>query len=251
MAGALLLAGCGQKQEPAAADKKAAEPAAFFHVDPATAGTIQGKISFKGDKPKAQIISMESDPSCQKANAGKKVFDDQVIVSPDGGLANTFVYIKTGLEGKKFETPADGVVLDQSGCVFGPRVMGAMTHQSVIVRNSDPVEHNVHPAPQNNAAWNEGMEPKGPEVKHKFPRAEVMIRVKCNVHAWMRSYIGVLDHPYFAVTGPDGSFTLKNVPPGNYTVGIWHEKFGEMEQPVTVAASADQKVNFTYGPGGR
>jgi hypothetical protein len=245
-AGAILLAACGQKQEPAVAEKKAAEPAAYFHVDPATAGTIRGKISFTGDKPAAQQVNMESDPLCRKASAGKKVFDDQVIVSSDGGLANAFVYIRTGLEGKKFETPVDEAVLDQHGCMFGPRVMGVMTRQAVIVRNGDPVEHNVHPTPKNNASWNEGMEPNGPDVKHKFAHAEVMIRVKCNVHAWMRSYIGVLDHPYFAVTGKDGSFTLRNVPPGRYMVGVWHEKFGEMEQAVIVDASGEQKLSLQY-----
>ena len=243
--GAFLLAGCGEKQGPAAAEKKTTEPATYFHVDSATAGGIHGKISFVGARPIAQRISMD-DPACQKAAKGRKVLDDAVIVSPDGGLANAFVYIKTGLEGKKFETPADEAVLDQDGCVFGPRVMGVMTRQTVIVRNGDPVEHNVHPLPKNNAAWNEAMEPNGPDAKHRFAHPEVMIRVKCNIHGWMRSYIGVLDHPYFAVTGADGSFTLKNVPPGNYTVGVWHEKFGEMEQAVTVGASQDQKLDFQY-----
>ncbi|MDE3197995.1 MAG: hypothetical protein KGN84_16730, partial [Acidobacteriota bacterium] len=198
-AGAILLTACGGKQAPAAPEKKTAEPVSYFHVDPATAGTIHGKISFTGTKPPARLISMESDPACRKLNAGKKVVDDRVIVSPDGGLANAFVYVKSGLEGKKFETPQDEVVLDQHGCMFGPRVLGVMTRQPVTIRNGDPVEHNVHPAPKNNASWNEGMEPNGPDVKHRFAHPEVMIRVKCNVHGWMRAYIGVLDHPYFAV----------------------------------------------------
>lgn len=245
-AGAILLVACGAKQEPAAAQTKPAEPAAYFHVDPATAGTIHGKISFTGAKPAAQRIDMEADPACQKVNNGRKVVDDSVIVSPDGGLANAFVYIKAGLEGKKFETPAEEAVLDQHGCTFGPRVMGVMTRQTVIVRNGDPVEHNVHPVPKNNAAWNEAMEPNGADARHRFAHPEIMIRVKCNIHGWMRSYIGVLEHPYFAVTASDGTFTLPNVPPGSYTVGVWHEKFGELEQTVTVGASADQKVDLQY-----
>jgi len=244
---AMLSASCGSNKS---AEQQAAvtapAPVAYFHADAATAGTLHGRVMYHGPRPTRQVVSMESDPACAKAAHGKKIYDDQLLLSNDGGVGNVFVYIKAGLEDKKFETPAESVVLDQSGCSFGPRVMGAQSKQVVLIRNSDPVEHNVHPMPKNNAAWNEGMEPGGPEMKHRFARPEIMIRIKCNVHGWMRAYLGVLDHPYFAVTGPDGSFDLKNVPPGNYMIGIWHEKLGELAQPVTIAPSAAQTLNFQF-----
>jgi hypothetical protein len=244
---ALLAVGCGGgEKKTEAPPQKAPEPVAYFHVDPATAASVHGKIVYHGPKMPRTLISMQSDPACDKANAGRKVYDEPLIVAPDGGVANVFVYIKSGLEGKKFEPPTEQVMLDQHGCTFVPRVVGVQTAQIVDIRNSDPVEHNIHPTPKNNRAWNEGMSPGAPDLKRHFARPEVMIRVKCNVHSWMRSYVGVMDHPYFAVTGTDGSFELKNLPPGNYTVGIWHEKLGEMEQPVNVAASASQTLPFTY-----
>jgi hypothetical protein len=240
------MAGCGGADKKAeVADKKAPEPVAFFHVDPGTAGALHGTVTYHGPKPARTRLSTESDPGCAKATKGKSVYDDSVVLSGDGGVANVFVYIKTGLEGKKFETPTEPAVLDQSGCTFGPRVFGVQIMQPVMIRNSDPVEHSVHPTPQNNASWNDSMSPGAPDMKRRFAHPEVMVRVKCNIHSWMRSYIGVLAHPYFAVTGPDGSFDLKNVPPGNYTVAIWHEKLGEMEQPVTLAASGSQTLGFT------
>ena len=156
---------------------------------------------------------MESVRLYRKASAGKEVFDDQVIVSSDGGLANAFVYIRTGLEGKKFETPVDEAVLDQHGCMFGPRVMGVMTRQAVIVADAEE---------QRLMERRDGTQRPGREAEIRACGGDDP--VKCNVHAWMRSYIGVLDHPYFAVTGTDGSFTLRNVPPGSYTSGVWHEK---------------------------
>ncbi len=244
---ALLLSACSSSEKkPEVAEKKTAEPVAYFHVEPGTAATLHGKVAYHGPKPTRTLISMESDPACDKANAGKKLYDDQLLVSADGGVANAFVYVKTGLEGKKFEVPTEQAVLDQRGCAFGPRVMGVQVGQAVLVRNSDPVEHNIHPMPKNNRAWNEGMSPGAPDMKRHFARPEVMIKVKCNVHSWMRSYVGVLDHPYFAVTGADGTFDLKNLPPGDYTIGVWHEKLGELDQPAKLAASAAQTLDFKF-----
>ena len=126
-------------------------------------------------------------------------------------------------------------MLEQRGCQFIPRVLAIRTGQVLAVKNSDPVSHNVHPMPKNNRDWNQQQPPKAEDLKRKFGFAEVMIPVKCNVHSWMRSYIGVLDHPYFAVTDKDGGFSLKGLPPGKYTVAAWHEKLGEQTSEVTVA----------------
>jgi plastocyanin len=237
-----VAVGPGNKTE-----KKVIETApSYFHVDPATAGTMTGTVTFHGAKPARHAISMASDAGCQKANAGKPVYDETVVLGKDGGLANAFVYIQAGLEGKKFEPNKEAVVLDQHGCMFVPRVVGVRAGQTLDLKNGDAVSHNVHPMPVNNREWNQEQAPQAPTVEHRFARPEVMIPVKCNIHAWMHSYIAVLDHPYFAVTGPDGAFTLKNVPPGDYTVTVWHEKLGKQEQQVHIAAGGSSPVNFTY-----
>jgi hypothetical protein len=245
-AAALLCAACGnQSPEP----KKVAQelkPIEYFHVDPASAGTIHGKIDYHGAKPARTVIPMSSEAGCEKAHAGKPVYDESVVAGKGGGLANAFVYIQSGLGDKKFEVPKEAVVLDQSGCLFHPRVLGMQAGQMLDVKNDDTVSHNVHPMPTNNREFNEQQSPGAPDIQHKFPRADVMIPVKCNVHSWMRAYIGVVDSPYFFVTADDGSFELKNVPPGDYTVAVWHEKLGEQQQTVHVAASENGAVNFTY-----
>jgi plastocyanin len=215
-------------------------------VDSATAAKLKGSITFAGAKPAHQKIDMASDEGCQKATAGKPIFDEPVVTGKGGGLANAFVYIQTGLEGKKFEPATEAVALDQHGCIFVPHVIALRTGQILELKNGDAVSHNVHPLPANNREWNQEQAPQAPPVEHRFARPEIMIPVKCNIHSWMRSYIGVVDHPYFAVTGPDGAFEWKNLPPGDYTIGVWHEKLGKQEQQVHVAPSGAAAVNFTY-----
>lgn len=243
---ALLAAGCGSpppQQKTAVEPTKAVE---YYHVDPATAGTVTGKVVFHGAKPARKLISMESEAGCEKEHAGKPVYDEPVVAAKDGGLSNAFVYIQAGLEGKKFEPVSQPVVLDQRGCMFAPRVLGVQAGQPLDLKNSDAVSHNVHPMPQNNREWNEQQSPGTPDIQHKFARTEVMIPVKCNVHSWMHAYLGVTENPYFAVTAADGAFELKNLPPGDYTVAVWHEKLGQQQQQVHVAPSGAAAVNFSY-----
>ena len=246
---ALLTAACGnadKEEKKAAAPAPAATPVEYFHVDPASAGTVAGAILYKGAKPAHEIISMDAEQGCVQANAGKPVADPSILTGKDAGLANAFVYIQTGLEGKKFEPVTTPVVLDQKGCMFIPRVIGMRAGQTIDMKNGDSVAHNIHPMPQNNREFNQEQAPNAPDAEHKFARPEVMIPVKCNIHAWMRAWIGVVDHPYFAVTGPDGAFELKNVPPGDYTIRVWHEKLGDQTQQVHLAAAGKAAVNFTY-----
>lgn len=243
----LFAAACGNNKP---VEKKAAAetpaPVEIYHVDAATAGIVRGKIVYRGPKPERKVIDMGSDAGCQKEHAGHPVYDESLVAGRDGGLANAFVYIQTGLEGKKFE-PAEGpAVLNQHGCLFEPRVLGMRAGQTLDVKNSDTVSHNVHPKPTNNYDWNQQQGPGAPDLEHRFPRADVMIPVKCNVHSWMRAFIGVVDHPYFAVTTGDGTFELKNVPPGDYTIAVWQEKLGQQKQTVHLAASGTADVNFTY-----
>ena len=237
----------GQQSEPAAAATPAPQPVSYFHPDPRTAGSVRGTITYRGPKPTATVLVMDAEQACVDMHTGKPVLDGQIVLGSGGGLANAFVYIKSGLEGKKFEPSKDAVVLDQKGCMFTPRVMGVQAGAPLAVRNSDPIAHNVHPVPKNNYEWNEGMSPNAPDAVHRFARTEVMFRVKCNVHPWMRAWIGVVEHPYFAVTGPDGAFDLKNVPPGEYTLAAWHEQLGELEARVTLAPSSSQSLDLTFG----
>jgi plastocyanin len=242
----LLLAGCGKVDAPRKTAGEPAKPVDYFHVDAATAGTISGTVVFRGAQPAHHVISMDSDQGCQQAHAGKPVYDDPILTGANGGLANAFVYIQAGLENKKFEPPKESVPFDQHGCMFLPRVIGIQAGQPLALKNSDTVSHNVHPMPANNREWNEQQSPATPAVQHRFARPEVMIPVKCNVHSWMHAWIGVVDNPYFAVTGPDGVFALPNVPPGDYTIAIWHEKLGEQKQQVHLDASGKAAISFTY-----
>jgi len=132
------------------------------------------------------------------------------------------------------------------GCMYTPHIVGAMTNQKIKVRNSDGVLHNVNARPASNPGFNIGQPVKGMESERSFASAEVMIPVKCDVHPWMSGFIGIQDHPYFAVTGDDGSFTLPNLPPGDYEIEAWHEKFGTAVQKVTVGAKESKAVEFTF-----
>ncbi len=245
-----LLAACsgsGDSAKDAAQDGKSAEAAkAFFKVDPATAGKVTGKVAYTGPKPARKAIDMSSEETeCRRSHKGA-VYSEEVILNDDGTLANVFVYISAGLEGKTFQPPTTPVRLNQSGCMFTPHVSGVMTGQPLVVANSDPVTHNVHPMPEKNREWNQGQPPGAPEIERTFRFEEIMIPVKCNVHSWMKSYIGVVAHPYYAVTAAGGAFELPNLPPGTYTITAWHEKFGTQTAQITLAPSGTATAEFTF-----
>lgn len=242
----LAVTGCGSKPPEPAPKTSTAAPVEYFHIDAATAGRLHGKIVYQGPKVARQAIAMDSDINCRAENGNKPVYVEQVVAGKDGGLANAFVYIQTGLEGKKFEPVKEPVLLDQRGCMFAPRTLALRAAQPLQLRNSDKVSHNIHPVPKKNYEWNESQAPGTPDATHKFARTEVMIPVKCNIHQWMHAYIGVVEHPYFAVTGPDGSFEMSNVPPGEYTIAVWHEKLGDQTKQVRLAASGNEAVDFTF-----
>ena len=235
---AAFLVGCS-------APKPVAVEPSYFKVDPATAGVVTGKIVFTGKPVPAKQVDMEEDPQCNKLHK-TPVLDQPVAVNKNGTLANVFVYIKSGLDGKKFAPPASPAVMDQKGCWFEPRVLGIQTGQELEVTNSDPVTHNIHPRAHVNREWNQSQAEGSLPLERKFSREEIMIRVKCNIHGWMHAWIGVVDNPYFAVTGADGTFELKNVPPGEYTIEAWQEDLGVEEQHVTVAPSGKAEVLFTF-----
>lgn len=240
---ALLAAGCGGGGD---SGSTAAEPAApVATVDPATAGTISGRIALDGEAPEAMAIQMAADPNCARMHEAE-VMTEFVVTDMEGGLQNVFVYIKGGLEGMRFATPTEPVTLNQEGCIYLPHVFGIQVGQELNILNSDNTLHNIHATPTMNQEFNIGQPVANMTTTRTFDEVEVMVPFKCDVHRWMNSYVGVLDHPYFAVSGPDGSFTIGNVPPGDYTVGVWHERLGEQEMMVSVAASGSAEASFTY-----
>jgi hypothetical protein len=245
LAVALIAVGCGgRKTANKNGDGKEDGAAKPKYASKSDEGTITGKVSFEGVAPAAKKIDMSQDANCA-ASPGDKSADDLLVA--DGKLANVFVYVKGGPADRySFDTPAEPVVLDQIGCRYQPRVLGIQTNQTFKVTNSDNTTHNVHPSPKTNQEWNNMQAQGAPPIEKKFSRAETLIPVKCNQHPWMKASIGVLSHPYFAVTAKDGSYTIKNVPPGSYTLVFWHETRGEQTQQVTVAAKESKTQDITF-----
>lgn len=239
---AFAILGC--KSEPAPQRPLSRSHEALITVDPATAGSISGTVSFQGPTRKWPALDMGADPGCPKDPQAA-----DVVVIDQGKLANVFVYIKDGLPPGRFEVPAAPVVLDQKGCRYVPHVLGVMSGQKIEFRNSDPTEHNVHPLTKNNPEWNESQGPKGAAIVNTFPNPELMIAVQCNQHPWMRAYINVVAHPYYAVSAPDGTFAINNLPPGEYTLAAVHEKYGEQILRVKVGPKEGAKADFAFRPG--
>ncbi len=241
------VAACGGS-EPAPAptsQESAGAPAAA--VDPASAATIAGKINLEGTAPANAPIRMNADPACVAATKGQSP-TQETFVTESGGLGNVFVYVQSGLSGS-FPAPTQAVVLDQKGCQYRPHVFGVQVGQPIEIVNSDPTLHNVHATPKTNSEFNTAQPIQGMKTTHTFTakEADVVVPFKCDVHGWMNASVGVLDHPYFAVSKADGSFSIPNLPPGSYTLAAWHERLGTQTMPVTVAAKESKSdANFTF-----
>jgi plastocyanin len=195
------------------------------------AGDIVGKISLKGTPPPEKELPL--DPGCGKLHTTKPT--TRFYVSQGGGLGDVFVTLKE-VSGKSTGASAAAHVIDQKGCEYIPYVSAVQTGQTIAVKNSDPLLHNVHPTPTvaGNPEANKAQLPKGPDLNFKFDKAEDFLRFKCDVHPWMFSYVSIVDHPYYAVSAADGSFKLADVPDGKYTVVIKHRKAGTAEKTVEV-----------------
>lgn len=234
-----LLSGCSKSQP--ASDGSAAPKAATISIDPATAGSISGVVSFKGAPPKLKPLDMTQDPGCPSSPQ-----PPEAVVVNGGKLANVFVYIKEGLPQGTFAVPSEPVVLNQKGCRYNPHMLGIMAGQQIKILNSDTADHNIHDMPSNNPPFNESQMPTSKPVLKNFTNPEMMIPVQCNQHPWMRAYINVMSHPYFAVSAADGSFSIKNLPPGEYTLAAVHEKFGGQTLKVKVGPKMDTDARFTF-----
>ena len=211
-------------------------------VDPATTGTLSGRAVFTGAAPAVETLKMTTDKACV-AGAGPNPQSDAVLVGADGGLKNVFVHVKQGLDpAYSFEMPPAPVVLDQKGCIYTPRVIGVRAGQPFEVLNSDDTLHNVHALPMANRDFNTSEK----KVSRTFTVPEVMVRFKCDVHPWMAAYVGVVAHPFFAVTDAAGAFELKGLPPGTYTLEAWHERFGTRTSTVTIDPKGSQTTTFSF-----
>jgi hypothetical protein len=240
LATTLGIAACGGE------DRCANRPAPTS-IDRTTTGTIRGTVRFEGTPPAMRPLAVQGDAQCAAQHEGPVSAGDALV--RDGRVENVFVYVKDGLGDRVFAVPETAVEIDQAGCLYKPHVAGAQVCQPVRFLNSDALLHNVHGTPTQSRPWNFGMAVQGSKRDVRIDKAEVAIEVRCDVHPWMRCYLGVVDHPYFAVTGADGAFTLSGLPPGDYVVGAWHERFGAREQRVSVGAKETKEVSFTYGPG--
>lgn len=208
------------------------------------AGSITGKVSFTGEAPAPEQISMNADPTCASLHS-EPVYSENVLVNENGTLQNVFVYVKEGLEGKTFETPSTPITIDQKGCMYHPHVFGIQAGQALEIMNSDATLHNIHSLAEKSKQFNLGMPIQGMKLTKKFENPEIMVKMKCDVHPWMSAFVGVLPHSFFSVTGVEGTFEIKDLPAGEYTLEAWHEKYGVQTQKVTVG-EGPANVDFTF-----
>jgi plastocyanin len=219
---------------------------AGLKVDASTAGDVQGTVTVDGMVPKNAPIRMNADPQCVTFNKTPQ-FQETYLVGSDGKtLGNVFVYVKDGLGNYVYDTPTETLKIDQQNCRYNPHVFGIRAGQPLVIVNSDDTLHNIHATPKGNSEFNTGQPIKGMMTTHTFDKPEVMVPFKCDVHGWMNAYVGVLEHPYFAVTGTDGKFELKTLPAGTYTIEAWHERLGTQTQMVTIGQKETKEVTFTF-----
>jgi plastocyanin len=240
---AVCLAACGGAPQ-SASNPEPTLPVA--KVDTATAGSISGRVLFIGKVPAMPVLDMSSNPNCEREHRTPQRAET-VVVNPNRTLRYVFVWISQGLPKARWDPPASSAILDQKGCMYEPHVLGLMTGQPLEILNDDPVNHDVHAECQVNHAWNESQPPRAEHKIKTFDHEEILFPVTCNVHPWMRAWIGVSPHPFFAVTGEEGTFTLNGVPPGIYTLEAVHEQYGRKQAKVTVTPKGRAIMDFSYG----
>ena len=203
--------------------------------------SITGKVIYSGPKPVVRNISMEANPVCFKLHPNGVPATD-LILNPDNTVRNALVYVKAGIFGQQFPAPAQAIRVDQKGCMFEPRMVALMVNQRLEVANGDATNHNVHVMPEANPDLNVTQPPQAPAKVIQFAKPEIGIVVMCNIHPWMRLYVHALANPYYSITGEDGTFAIKGLPPGTYTIEVWHEKLGVQEKKIKTGNKSD----FTF-----
>jgi plastocyanin len=243
---AASFAGCGNKQSASDSGNNApVNHSSGKPVDAATAGSVTGTVHFDGVVPQMKIINMIDVPNCAKLHS-TPVMTESVVPGDNGTLQNVVVYLQGDFSAYSFPPAAAPVQVDQDGCIYTPHVVAVMTGDPLEVTNKDAVTHNINAMSQFHQGWNETQVRGGPPIERRFSREEIPMTVKCNMHTWMRFYLAVVNHPYFQVTGKDGQFGLRNVPPGTYTLTAWHETFGIKKQTITIQPKQEQTVSITF-----
>ena len=213
-------------------------------AQPAKTGTIRGHVRLTGKLPGNPVIRMGMDPMCAKLNAGRQPVQESVVAAADGSLANVFVSLQGSFPASP--VPAQPVTIDQRACLYVPRVAGARVGQMLQVRNSDELHHNVHSFSSHGNSFNVSQPKAGMVQQFRLTGEEVMLRITCDVHRWMVTYLGVVSHPYFATSGVAGTYQIANVPAGTHTIQSWHERYGVRTQKVTVRPGAATTIDFSY-----
>ena len=207
-------------------------------------GAIVGIVRYEGAVPKREPVKVTTkEAPCHR----EPIPDESLVISADKKVQWAVVSIKTIKGGKSFppENPEKPILLDQRGCRFIPHVVVVPRGQTLRILNNDGILHNVHALAWRNRPFNRALPPKVKQMDVTFKRPE-RIRVRCDVHAWMGAWIVVAEHPYVMVTGRDGAFRLEGVPPGRYTIDLWHETLGKQQTEVTVTAGNEAKIDFVF-----
>ncbi len=240
------VAGCGAGNEETPPDPP--PPGAIAPGTVLGTAAIEGRVHLRGTPPRSRRFETGADPYCE-AHAPEGIADEAVVVNADGTLRNVFIHVASGLQDRVFAWPEESAVLDQAGCVFRPRVLGVQMNQPVRILNSDDTFHNVNRrGTDSRRRFNVGLAKRGESVVRWFKEPEIMIEVHCDVHSWMTAWIGVVPHPYFAVTGAEGTYRISGLPAGAYVIESWHEEFGTVRQQVELRDGEARTLDFDYAP---
>jgi len=250
----LACAACGGEEDLLQAESlkavyEGAGGAGKYGMAAGAPGRITGRVRFQGKKWEPRLLDLTTqDGFCIQAHGDSGLYSEDFLVGPEDGLANVIVYVKQGVSGGRWDPPAEPLVLDQVGCQYVPHVAVVQIGQPLLVKSSDNITHNVHGAAGANPEFNHAMAGVGELPTKLFKKPEVAKRIYCDVHGWMISWLGILPHPFHAVTAADGTFTIENVPPGTYELAFWHERreLGEKSVDVTVEPGATAEVEFTF-----
>ena len=205
-------------------------------------GTVSGKVTYEGTPAKMKPIDMSKEPSCAKMYSTPPVAET-VVTGPGNALGDVVVYVSAGAPDEA--APSTAAIFTQKGCRYIPHILAFQVNQELKISNEDQTSHNIHPLAKVNSEWNKSQPPGSPPINTKWEKPE-FIAVKCNIHPWMHGYFVVLKTPHYAVSGQDGSFEIKGLPAGKYTVSAWQEQYGTQTQDVTISGGENKTANFTF-----